>query len=136
MSDGLGARQLLASLVGKEAFTVTGQANRVLRGFKADAIDRISAFDWPGNIRQLQNEIQRAVLLSEGDEVTAADLSITDVKVSATSDTGFTLLEGVERSAIVSTLKDTAGNKLETAKRLGIGRQTLYNKIKAYGIET
>ena len=116
------------------------QASRDLRGFKADAIERLTAFDWPGNIRQLQNEIQRAVLLSEGDEVAAADLSITDVKVSASSnpdsDTSFTLLEGVERNAIISTLKITNGNKLETAKRLGIGRQTLYNKIKAYGIET
>ena len=116
------------------------QANREIRGFKPDAIERLTAFDWPGNIRQLQNEIQRAVLLSEGDEVAAADLSITDVRVSASpaegSDTSFTLLEGVERNAIVSTLKETNGNKLETAKRLGIGRQTLYNKIKAYGIET
>jgi DNA-binding NtrC family response regulator len=116
------------------------QAKRNIRGFQPDAIDRLTAFDWPGNIRQLQNEIQRSVLLSEGDEVAAADLSITDVKVSASpnegSDTSFTLLEGVERNAIVQTLKETGGNKLETAKRLGIGRQTLYNKIKAYGIET
>ncbi|HXI72923.1 MAG TPA: sigma-54 dependent transcriptional regulator [Verrucomicrobiae bacterium] len=117
------------------------QANRDLRGFKPDAVERLTAFDWPGNIRQLQNEIQRAVLLSEGDEVAAADLSITDVRTNAAQgegsfDTSFTLLEGVERSAIVSTLKETNGNKLETAKRLGIGRQTLYNKIKAYGIET
>jgi DNA-binding NtrC family response regulator len=46
------------------------------------------------------------------------------------------LLEGVERNAIIQMLRETGGNKLETAKRLGIGRQTLYNKIKAYGIET
>ena len=55
------------------------QASRDIRGFKPDAIDRLTAFDWPGNIRQLQNEIQRAVLLSEGGEVAAADLSITNV---------------------------------------------------------
>jgi DNA-binding NtrC family response regulator len=113
------------------------QANRVISGFATDAIDRLTAFDWPGNIRQLQNEVQRAVLLSEGNDVAAADLSITNVKVgSGENDTNFTLLEGVERNAIVQTLKETEGNKLETAKRLGIGRQTLYNKIKAYGIET
>jgi DNA-binding NtrC family response regulator len=114
------------------------QANRDIRRFKPDAIERLAAFDWPGNIRQLQNEIQRSVLLSEGDEVAAADLSITNVKAGPSdgSDTNFTLLEGVERNAIVQTLKETGGNKLETAKRLGIGRQTLYNKIKAYGIET
>jgi DNA-binding NtrC family response regulator len=46
-----------------------------------------------------------------------------------------TLMEAMERNAILQMLKDTGGNKLETAKRLGIGRQTLYNKIKMYGIE-
>jgi DNA-binding NtrC family response regulator len=78
------------------------------------------------------------VLLAEGPEV-----NVTPTSPSATSssahrghDTNFTLLEGVERNAIIQMLKETGGNKLETAKRLGIGRQTLYNKIKAYGIET
>jgi len=115
------------------------QANRPIRGFTGAAVDRLTSFDWPGNVRQLQNEIQRAVLLSEGDMVDAADLSITTVKSAVATeepmDTNFTLLEGVERNAIVNMLKETGGNKLEAAKRLGIGRQTLYNKIKAYGIE-
>lgn len=113
------------------------QANRVIKGFNQAAIERLTGFDWPGNVRQLQNEVQRAVLLCEGDEVDAADLSITKVRSAGeeTFDTNFTLLEGVERNAIIQMLKETGGNKLETAKRLGIGRQTLYNKIKAYGIE-
>ncbi|TAK92241.1 MAG: sigma-54-dependent Fis family transcriptional regulator, partial [Verrucomicrobia bacterium] len=121
------------------------QANRPLRGFSQPAVERLTAFDWPGNVRQLQNEIQRAVLLTEGDQVDVADLSISLVKTQAAAaatasadesqDTNFTLLEGVERNAIIMMLKETGGNKLETAKRLGIGRQTLYNKIKAYGIE-
>jgi DNA-binding NtrC family response regulator len=117
------------------------QANRDIRGFKPDALERLTAYDWPGNIRQLQNEIQRAVLLCEGGEVAAADLSITNVPTSIAMPVGeeldpnFTLLEGVERNAIVQTLKATAGNKVEAAKLLGVGRQTLYNKIKAYGIE-
>ena len=122
----------------------SAQANRSITSFKPDAIERLTAFDWPGNIRQLQNEIQRAVLLSEGNEIAAADLSITSVKSSAgagaspgdESDSSFTLLEGVERNTIIQMLKETSGNKLETARKLGIGRQTLYNKIKAYGIET
>ena len=114
------------------------QANRPLTGFTPKAIERLTGFDWPGNVRQLQNEIQRAVLLCEGPEVDVADLSISDVRLTLAEgqDTAFTLLEGVERNAIVQTLKETGGNKLETAKRLGIGRQTLYNKIKAYGIDT
>jgi DNA-binding NtrC family response regulator len=116
----------------------SAQANRALKGFAPDAAERLTSFDWPGNVRQLQNEIQRGVLLCEGNEVRASDLSISYMKAaisSGESDTSFTLLEGVERNAIVQMLKETNGNKLETAKRLGIGRQTLYNKIKGYGIE-
>src|SRR5260221_8436473 len=56
------------------------QANRAIKGFTPAAEDRLEGFDWPGNVRQLQNEVQRAVLLSEGDEVDAADLSITNVR--------------------------------------------------------
>jgi DNA-binding NtrC family response regulator len=113
------------------------QANRPIKGYSPSAIERLTSFDWPGNVRQLQNEVQRAVLLSEGEEVDATDLSISKARTigDEAQDTNFTLLEGVERNAIVQMLKETGGNKLETAKRLGIGRQTLYNKIKAYGIE-
>jgi len=114
------------------------QANRDIRGFKPAATERLTAFDWPGNVRQLQNEIQRAVLLCEGMEIDASDLSVAAApaaEMPEEMDTNFTLLEGVERNAIVQMLKQSNGNKLEAAKRLGIGRQTLYNKIKAYGIE-
>jgi DNA-binding NtrC family response regulator len=113
------------------------QSNRPIRGFTQAAVERLTSFDWPGNVRQLQNEIQRAVLLCESGEIDSTDLSITNVKseTDQSQDTNFTLLEGVERNAIVQMLKETGGNKLETAKRLGIGRQTLYNKIKAYGID-
>jgi DNA-binding NtrC family response regulator len=117
----------------------TAQANRNIRAFNPGAVERLTAFDWPGNVRQLQNEVQRAVLMVEGSEVDAADLSIASVNAKVESGEGadgnFTLLEGVERNAIIQMLKETGGNKLETAKRLGLGRQTLYNKIKAYGIE-
>ena len=113
------------------------QANRPLTGFSPAAVERITSFDWPGNVRQLQNEVQRAVLLCEANVVDASDLSISTAKTAGveSQDTNFTLLEGVERNAIIQMLKETGGNKLEAAKRLGIGRQTLYNKIKAYGIE-
>ena len=113
------------------------QSNRPIRGFTPQAVERVMSFEWPGNVRQLQNEVQRAVLLCEGGDIDASDLSITSAPAEADEvhDTNFTLLEGVERNAIVQMLRETGGNKLETAKRLGIGRQTLYNKIKAYGIE-
>jgi DNA-binding NtrC family response regulator len=114
----------------------SSQANRDITGFSPEAAERLRMFDWPGNVRQLQNEVQRAVLLCEEKVVDGSDLSITSVTNEANGDTSFTLLEGVERNTIIQMLKETGGNKLETAKRLGIGRQTLYNKIKAYGIET
>jgi DNA-binding NtrC family response regulator len=114
----------------------SAQANRDITGFSPEAAERLRMFDWPGNVRQLQNEVQRAVLLCEEKVVDGADLSITSATSEANGDTSFTLLEGVERNTIIQMLKETGGNKLETAKRLGIGRQTLYNKIKAYGIET
>ena len=59
----------------------SAQANRVIKGFTPAAVERLTAFDWPGNIRQLQNEVQRAVLLSESETVDASDLSISQAKV-------------------------------------------------------
>jgi DNA-binding NtrC family response regulator len=74
------------------------QANRVIKGFTPEAAERLTGFEWPGNVRQLQNEVQRAVLLSEGDEVGPNDLSISKAKMPGedTPDTNFTLLEGVD----------------------------------------
>jgi DNA-binding NtrC family response regulator len=110
------------------------QADRPMVDFTPAAADRIRACDWPGNVRQLQNEVQRAVLMSEGKNIDVQDLSITDAKANELDDQNLTLMEAMERNKIIEVLRDTNGNKLETARRLGIGRQTLYNKIKAYAI--
>jgi DNA-binding NtrC family response regulator len=110
------------------------QAGRNISGFSDPASEALRAFDWPGNVRQLQNEIQRAVLMCDGSTVEEKDLSVMSV-ANAKDNPDLTLMEAMERNTILQMLKDTNGNKLETAKRLGIGRQTLYNKIKAYGIE-
>ena len=111
------------------------QAGRNITGFSDAASEALRKFDWPGNVRQLQNEIQRAVLMCEGTTVEEKDLSIMSPPVSK-DDPDLTLMEAMERNTITQMLKETNGNKLETAKRLGIGRQTLYNKIKMYGIES
>jgi two-component system, NtrC family, response regulator AtoC len=110
------------------------QADRPMVDFTPAAADRLRACDWPGNVRQLQNEVQRAVLMSEGKNIDVQDLSITDAKANELDDQNLTLMEAMERNKIVEVLRETNGNKLETARRLGIGRQTLYNKIKAYAI--
>ena len=113
------------------------QANRVITGFTPAAAELLRKYDWPGNVRQLQNEVQRAVLMCEAKLVDVQDLSISAPRIETPEDdANLTLMEAMERNTIVQMLKETGGNKLETAKRLGIGRQTLYNKIKAYGIET
>jgi len=113
------------------------QANRVITGFSPAAAEMIRRHDWPGNVRQLQNEVQRAVLMAEGKVIEDSDLAIQTIETPAeqAATSSLTLMEAMERNTIVQMLKDTRGNKLETAKRLGIGRQTLYNKIKGYGIE-
>lgn len=114
----------------------SSQAGRPMTGFSAQALELLRGFDWPGNVRQLQNEIQRAVLMTEGSEIQAEDLSIRRETITETEEeTNLSLMEAMERNTIVQVLKETGGNKLETAKRLGIGRQTLYNKIKAYDIQ-
>jgi len=114
------------------------QANRVMTGFSPAAGELLRRFDWPGNVRQLQNEVQRAVLMAEGNVIEESDLAITvfQAPTEQAAASNLTLMEAMERNTIAQMLKDTRGNKLETAKRLGIGRQTLYNKIKMYGIET
>ena len=111
------------------------QANRVITGFNPAAAEVLRRFDWPGNVRQLQNEVQRAVLMSEGKVIEAHDLAINTTPVEENqAASNLTLMEAMERNTILQILKETRGNKLETAKRLGIGRQTLYNKIRAYSI--
>ena len=111
------------------------QADRPLTDFTPEAVERLKRFEWPGNVRQLQNEIQRAVLMSDGKAIDANDLSISDAPPAENGDdANLTLMEAMERNKIIEVLKETGGNKLETARRLGIGRQTLYNKIKAYAI--
>lgn len=112
------------------------QANRPLTDFTPEAADRLRRFDWPGNVRQLQNEVQRAVLMCEGNLVQAGDLSVNDAPSTVVEGAhgSLTLMEAMERSKIVEILRETGGNKQETARRLGIGRQTLYNKIRGYSI--
>ena len=111
------------------------QANRPMSEFSPAANDRLKRFDWPGNVRQLQNEIQRAVLMCDGDKIDVDDLSVTNpVDANESNPENLTLMQAVERNKIIEVLKETNNNKLETARRLGIGRQTLYNKIKSYKI--
>jgi DNA-binding NtrC family response regulator len=73
--------------------------------------------------------------MCEGQVVLPSDLSVgTSQPANEDANQNLTLMEAMERNKIVEVLKETGGNKQETARRLGIGRQTLYNKIKSYEI--
>lgn len=115
------------------------QANSPLRGFSPAAQELIKESRWPGNVRQLQNAIQRAVLMCDGDVIDVKDLEIAPPVVGPDLEAGeaddLSLVQAMERRMITQVIKDTRGNKAETAKRLGWGRQTLYNKMQKYGIE-
>jgi DNA-binding NtrC family response regulator len=129
-------REDIVPLAGSFLKRYAAQANRVITGFSPAAAETLRKFDWPGNVRQLQNEVQRAVLMSEGKVIEGHDLAIAASRAGDEPTNGnLTLMEAMERNTILQILKETRNNKLETAKRLGIGRQTLYNKIKTYHIE-
>lgn len=96
---------------------------------------------WKGNIRELENAMERAVLLAEGDVVTR-DLLCLDVNFSSTTTqnnqkplTLKKVVETAEKIAINEMLEQTQGNRTLTAKTLGIGRRTLYDKMEMYHIE-
>lgn len=103
---------------------------RPIKGFTAGALKAIKQFSWPGNVRQLEQAIQQAVLLAdEFVDIRHLGFPPTPVKEDGSLQE-LTLMEMNKRTAIVAVLNETRGNKLETARLLGIGRQTLYNNIK------
>ncbi len=111
-----------------------------IKGFHPQALILLTRYRWPGNIRELENSIERAVILCLGEQISpkelppqmlSTDFQITDTSVASLS--GLTLKK-VEKEAIRATLEQTDGNRSHSAKLLGIARQTLINKIREYGL--
>src|ERR1700676_1256265 len=111
---------------------------RPIHTISEDAMRRIMAYDWPGNIRELENAIERAVALGSGPILHAGDLP-SNLQYTSTEKLpeGDELvpLEALERRAIFRALQETAGDKLAAARLLGIGKTTLYRKLKQYESE-
>jgi two-component system response regulator HydG len=111
-----------------------------MKGFLPKTIDTLMRYDWQGNIRELENVIERAVLLCRSEYITPKDLPppLQGEEVGEQSiisiPQGMTL-EQVEKEAIIQTLEETGGNRTQTAQILGISRKTLQNKLKEYGLE-
>jgi DNA-binding NtrC family response regulator len=105
----------------------------------AEALERLAAYGWPGNIRELQNAIERAFALSVADTVTLDDLPPAVHAAAATApadvptvDDDIPTLQEAERRLVAAALARSGGNKNEAARLLGIDRQRLYRKIEKY----
>jgi len=104
------------------------------------ALDILISHDWPGNVRELRNAIQRAVVMSAGDELDATDFSF----LRSASNTcpehetpqGLTRWEQSERTNIIAELSRQGGNKTRTARVLGIAKSTLFEKLRKYGVSS
>ncbi|MBF0162302.1 MAG: sigma-54-dependent Fis family transcriptional regulator [Magnetococcales bacterium] len=126
---------------------VNQRFNKQVLGFSAETLARFEAYNWPGNVRQLQHEIERLVALTpSGATITAHHCSLPAAQshASGTSQRGWTELETLslpqqreqlEIRLIRTALERTQGNKLQAAQLLDITRQSLHNKIRQYGIE-
>ena len=105
------------------------------RRVSEDAMARLMAYDWPGNVRELENAVERAVALGSG-----PNLHVGDLPTNLQHSNGERLLHGdellpleeLERRAILRALREAGGDKLAAARLLGIGKTTLYRKLKQY----
>ncbi len=100
--------------------------------FSKPAREKLLGYSWPGNVRQLRNVIDSAVVLAAGEEILPEDLGLRD---TGDNELMSLKLEDWERKLIAEALRRTDGNVPEAARLLGIGRATLYRKIEEYGIE-
>ncbi|HZS47799.1 MAG TPA: sigma-54 dependent transcriptional regulator [Blastocatellia bacterium] len=110
----------------------------------ADVMTKLKSYDWPGNIRELENTIERAVALSRTGMIGARDLAInvsSDAPAQDTEDKIESLFDGLptfdelERRYLLHVLKVTASNRTQAADILGINRKTLYRMAERFGIE-
>jgi Nif-specific regulatory protein len=113
-----------------------------LPGFTQDALDALASYNWPGNIRELENEIQRLVIQAEpGHWIEVTDLSSrlrkiegTVTRIAPKQGTLKEMMDQVERWLIAEALRDHGGNKTKTAASLGITREGLHKKLAKFGV--
>jgi len=112
------------------------QQNKKHKRFTEEAARAIEAYHWPGNIRELENKIKRAVIMADGVKITADDLQLTQqVETDSTPLNLKAVREIAETSAINRALGYTNNNISDAAKLLGVTRPTLYTLFNKYGIQ-
>jgi DNA-binding NtrC family response regulator len=112
-----------------------GDPQKPPRTISEEAMRRLISYDWPGNVRELENAVERAVALSSGPILHMADLptNLQQASSEAAPDADELVpLDELERRAIARALRETGGDKLAAARLLGIGKTTLYRKLKTY----
>jgi len=101
--------------------------------FSTHALEKLANHDWPGNVRELQHAIEKAVILCDSQVLKSSDFTFSPSQGSLPHEADLTL-EEVERKAISDSVRRNGNNLSVVAAKLGITRQTLYNKIRKYGI--
>ena len=109
------------------------ELNRNVLGLDAKAAERIASYNWPGNLRELNNVMKRATLLAKGKYIGISELS--QVMAPAENHVSMALHdEKDEQETITAALRATYGNKSKAAQLLGVDRKTLYNKMRKYNM--
>ena len=122
---------LFANLFVKHANKELG---RHVLGFDDKASEMIASYSWPGNLRELNNVMKRATLLTKGNYIGAAELQQSMSHLQQPTETLTLRDEQTELQRIEAALKTANGNKSKAAQLLGVDRKTLYNKIKKYNL--
>jgi len=106
------------------------------KGFKSSAMQLLQRYNWPGNIRELQHAIERAIIMAEGDELDSRDFFFLSSKpVNEKISNANTLnLDDVEKNVIQKAIDKNGGNISKAAKELGLTRASLYRRLEKYGL--
>jgi two-component system response regulator FlrC len=113
---------------------VSRRLGKRILGFSDDAIPLLQEYGWPGNIRELQNVVERATILCRGGRILPAHLNLSTA--AAPHPIAPKTLRGLEHEAILAALQAQGGNRRKAADQLGIGLRTLYTRLREYGIPT
>lgn len=111
------------------------QLGKEILGFSDEALEALTTYDWPGNLRELQNSVKRSVLLSETKVIEKRDLPENILNHTAKSSSYKLFKNQNEEQLILDALEEAGGNKSKAARILEVDRKTLYNKLKQYNIE-
>ncbi len=108
--------------------------NRKLRGFTKSALSVMESYSWPGNVRELQNRIKRAVIMTDGKQLSPADLELDKAGTETMNFSLREIREKAEHQAVLRALSHVNGKVAPAAELLGISRPTLYDLIKKLNI--